>query len=243
MLVAVDLGNSAVKLGAFDGPRLVAFERVDVRRSLAEDLIPSAHLVGADEVVALASSPARAAEFAAWVPREARVLGDEIRAAFATTYARPSELGLDRLAAAVGARELTGAASVAVASAGTAVTVDALARDGRFVAGAIAPGLRAAADGLHAAAPHLPYPDLSEGEVRLPARGSADSLRNGHVLGIAGLVDRLLEEAARAAGGVEISVLTGGAAPALAPLLRTRHRLEPHAVLHGIRVLHAKVPR
>jgi pantothenate kinase type III len=243
MLVAIDLGNTAVKLGAFDGTRLVAFERVDVRRSLAEDLIPFAHLLSADEVVALASSPRRAEEFAAWTPRPARVLGDEVRAAFRMTYLRPSELGLDRIAAAVGARSLTGAASVAVAGAGTAITVDALDRAGRFVAVAIAPGLRAAADGLHAAAPHLAYPDLAAGAAQVPARGSADALRNGHLIGLAGLVDRLLDEATLAAGGVDVSVLTGGAGPSLSPFLRTPHRNEPHAVLHGIRVLHAEVPR
>ena len=104
MLVAVDLGNTALKLGAFDGARLVATERFDVPRSLAEDLVPTAHFLAADEAVVLASSPRRLAEFADWTPRPVRVLGDEVRSAVRTAYARPSELGLDRIAAAVGAR-------------------------------------------------------------------------------------------------------------------------------------------
>lgn len=241
-LAAVDLGNSAVKFGAFEGSRILAVERFDVRRSLAEDAIPPAHFVAAEEAVVLASSPARAAEFAAWTPRTVRVLGDDVRRAVATSYRRPQELGLDRIAAAFGARELTGAARVAVASLGTAFTVDALGRDGRFVACAIAPGLRAAAEGLRAAAPHLPFADLRAGEVRLPSDGSDASLRAGHISGFAGLVDRLLADAADAAGGVDAVVVTGGAAPSLLAHLRTPHRHEPHAVLHGIRILHARVP-
>lgn len=243
MLVAVDLGNSAIKFGAFDGARLIASERMDSRRSLAEDVIPPAVLTGADEAVALSSSPARAAELAAWSPRAIRVLGDEVRTVFATSYDRPSELGLDRLAAMAAARELTGARVVAVVSVGTAVTVDALRSDGRFLAVAIAPGLRASADGLHAAAPHLPYPSLVAGPARVPARGSADSLRNGHVLGLAGLVDRLLGEALRAAGESAVVVVTGGDAPVVSPHLQTPHRCEAHLVLHGIRILHGAVPQ
>jgi type III pantothenate kinase len=242
MLVAVDVGNSAIKFGAFEDGRLVAVERMDVRRSLDEDVIPPAHFVAADEAVVLSSSPARTAQFLAWSPRNARLLGDEVRHAVRTTYARPEDLGLDRIAAVLGARALTGAATVVVASVGTAVTVDALDAGGRLVAVAIGPGVRAAADGLHAAAAHLPYPALDAGDVRVPARGTADSIRAGHVLGMAGLVDRLLDEAVRAAGGADAVVVTGGAAPVVAPHLRTRHRHEPHAVLHGICVLHATVP-
>ena len=242
MLVAVDLGNSAIKVGAFDGSRLVAVERVDTRRSLSEDAIPPEHLVRADEVVVVASSPSRVAEFLDWCGRPARVLGDDARRSLRTTYARVEDLGLDRIAAVVGARALTGAVSVAVADAGTAITVDALDREGRLVAVAIAPGLRVAADGLHARAPHLAFPDLRPGAAAVPARGTADSMRAGHVLGVAGLVDRLLDEAARAAGGVDVCVLTGGDADALSPHLRTVHVSEPHAVLHGIRVLHTLVP-
>lgn len=242
MLVVVDLGNTAIKFGAFDGGRLIAVERMDAVRTLAEDVIPPPHFVAADEAVLLSSSPARTRQFLDWTPRAARVLGDEVRAALPTTYDRPSELGLDRLATALGALALSGAATVAVASVGTAVTVDAVDASGRLVAVAIAPGLRAAADGLHAAAPHLPYPSLDAAAVRVPARGSADSMCNGQVLGTAGLLDRLLDEAARAAGGVAACVVTGGGAPSVVPHLRTAHRHEPNATLHGIALLHRRVP-
>lgn len=242
MLAAVDVGNSAVKFGAFEGRRLVATERIDARRSLAEDMIPPAHFVGADEAVVLCSSPARAAQFVAWSPRATRVLGDEVRIALTTTYTRPQELGLDRLACAVGGRDLTGAECVVVASIGTAITVDAMDRAGRFVALAIAPGLRSAAEGLHAAAPHLAFPDLAPGPVTRPSTATSESLRTGHVLGLAGLVDRLLDEAHALVGGADACVVTGGDAPRIVGHLRTAHRHEPHAVLHGIRVLHELVP-
>ena len=241
MIVAIDIGNTSVKFGVFDGGRLVAVERVQ-GGAAGENLFPIGAIAAADEVVAVSSSPANSAGLAGKLGRSVRLLGDEVRAAVPTTYARAAELGLDRIAAAWGARALRGGRALVIADLGTAITVDALDAQGRLVAIAIAPGLDAARDGLARAAGHLPLPVTSPGEVAVPARGTADSLRAGFVLGLAGLVDRLMETAARAAGGVEVAVVTGGAAPALSPHLATAHVCEPHAVLRGVIELHRAVP-
>jgi type III pantothenate kinase len=277
MLAAVDLGNTSLKIGAFRDGALVSVERIGLGRTLAEDVIPTPPLFGADEVVVLSSSPRRLAEFRAWCPRTFRLLGDEVRAALPTTYGRASELGLDRLAAALGARRRVGPGRIVVLQAGTAITADGIGphrtgvngngvngnggngdsrhvRPGepghpgapacpdRLVAIGIAPGLRAAADGLHAAAPHLPFPDLSPGVPVLPSRGTADSLRAGHLLAAAGALERLADATADALGGADACVLTGGAAELLAPLVRRALRVEPDLTLLGIAALHEAVP-
>jgi type III pantothenate kinase len=241
MLVVLDIGNTTIKYGVFDGERLVAFERME-GGAAGENLFPIGAVATASEIVAVSSSPANSAVLVEKLGRPVRLLGDEVRRAVATTYSRPEEIGLDRIAAAWGARALTGKSRVAVADAGTAVTVDALDAAGRFVAVAITAGLSAARDGLRRAAPHLPPVSAAAGAVVVPARGSADSLRAGFVLGFAGLVDRLLEEAARAAGGCDAFVLTGGDAGSLSAHLRTVHVVEPHAVIRGVRELHLAVP-
>jgi type III pantothenate kinase len=241
MLVALDIGNTAIKFGVFDGARLVAVERIE-GGAAGENLFPIGAVQSASEIVAVSSSPANSAGLAEKLGRPVRLLGDDVRRAVPTTYARPAELGLDRVAAAWGARALAGRPSVLVADVGTAVTVDAIDASGRFVAVAIAPGLAAARDGLARAAPHLPPAATSPGATAVPARGTADSLRAGFVLGFAGLVDRLLDEARRAAGGADVVVLTGGGAPSVAAHLRTPHVVEPHAVLRGVVELHRAVP-
>src|SRR5215831_11665142 len=208
MLVALDIGNTAIKFGVFDGDRLTAVERIE-GGAAGENLFPIGAIQSASHVVAVSSSPANSAGLVEKLGRPVRLLGDDVRRAVATTYARPSELGLDRIAAAWGARALTAKRSVVVADVGTAVTVDALDAAGRFVAVAIAPGLAAARDGLARAAPHLP--------------AAATSLRAGFVLGSAGMIDRLIDEAVRAAGGAEVVVLTGGGAASVAAHLRTPH--------------------
>ena len=241
MLVAIDLGNSSIKFGVFDGERLVATERV-AGGAAGENLFPIGAVQTAEEVVALTSAPDQARGLAERLGRPVRVLGADVLRAVPTTYARPEDLGLDRVAAAWGARALTGKSPLAVADLGTAITVDALDAAGRFVAVAIAPGLDACRDGLSRAAPHLPRDAMAPGVFVTPARGTADSLRAGFVAGLAGLVDRLLDDATRAVGGGATAVLTGGGAPALSASLRTAHVVLPHAVLRGIVELHRAVP-
>ena len=241
MLVVLDIGNTAIKFGVFDGERLVAVERIE-GGAAGENLFPIGAVQSADEIVAISSSPANSAGLEGKLGRAVRLLGDDVRCAVPTSYVSPGELGLDRIAAAWGSRALTAKRSVAVADIGTAITVDALDASGRLVAIAIAPGLIAARGGLTRAAPHLPSASTSPGAVAVPARATTQSLRTGFVLGFAGLVDRLLDEACAAAGGVEAVVLTGGGAECLSEHLRTRHRFEPHAVLRGIVELHRAVP-
>jgi type III pantothenate kinase len=241
MLVVVDLGNSALKFGAFRDGALIATERVEGGRETARGVIPFSYFSMADEVVIAASAPDQIVHLLERVERAVRVLGDEVQQVAGRAYADPSELGIDRVAAAWGARELVGGATVVV-DAGTAVTVDAVRADGSVVPVAIAPGPMTAARGLRAIAPHLPWPSLSEGDVAIPANGTGGSLRAGFVLGFAGLIDRLAAAAGEALGEAAPVVLTGGYAPLLRPHLATSVRHEPHAVLHGIRALHGEVP-
>lgn len=241
MLVAIDLGNSAIKLGAFVDGRLVATERFEGGPAIADGVIPSPHVAQADEVVVGASAPAQLGALLRAIDRPARVIGSDVVAALPTTYARPEELGIDRLAAAWGARELVGGGAVVVADLGTAVTVDALDAAGLFLAVAIAPGLRAGADGLARAAPHLPRVPLAA-PPRVPATGTEESLRNGLLHGAAGLVERLVALARELVGQAAPLVLTGGDAAVLAPRIDGGARAEPDCVLHGLRALHGAVP-
>ncbi len=247
MLVAVDLGNTRIKLAAFEGDRIVARETIEggsldgSGATLAAGVIPFAPAAAADEVVVVSSAPDATAALIAALDRPVRVLGDDVRGQLVLSYERPEELGMDRLAAAFGARELVGGGSVVAVDAGTAVTVDAIDASGRFVAVAIAPGLATASLGLRRTAPHLP-PARTRGAVTVPATSTEESLRNGVLLGWAGLVSRIAAAAQSAVQRAAPIVVTGGDAPRLAPILGPGFRHEPDAVLYGIRALHRLVP-
>ena len=98
MLVVLDVGNTAIKFGVFDGDRLVATERIE-GGAAGGNVFPIAAIESASEVVAVSSSPVNSTGLAERLGRPVRILGDEVRRAVATTYARPGELGLDRIAA------------------------------------------------------------------------------------------------------------------------------------------------
>ncbi|MCR4300129.1 MAG: type III pantothenate kinase [Sulfuricaulis sp.] len=146
-------------------------------------------------------------------------------------YRRPEQLGADRWAALIGARGLT-ASAACVVDAGTAVTVDALSGKGEFLGGAIFPGLK------------LLRESLVRGTVAITAgtgeasdslgRSMEDGIAAGTLFGLAGAVERLIEEYRRTLGGSMNIFITGGDAPWLSPRLRVSSTPAPDLVLKGL---------
>lgn len=146
-------------------------------------------------------------------------------------YHEPEQLGADRWAALVGARGLTTKA-VCIVDAGTAVTVDALSAEGEFLGGVIFPGL------------HLLRNSLARGTEAVSAaagnadeclaRSTADGVAAGTLHGLAGAVERLIEEHRRSLGPALEVFLTGGDAPVLGPRLRLAVTMVPDLVLQGL---------
>ncbi len=222
-LVVLDVGNTAVKIVAFDAAGAVlSAERVLCASPFALPPFP----VGGCPLVGVAVSDRNLAAVEAALGRPLPLLPDP--------EDNPFRAGIDRLCAAAGAHARARGAAVAVGL-GTAITVDAVGVSGRFLGGFIAPGLRAAAAGLAAAAPRLAPPELHAGPLgEGPGRSTGGALRGGHLRGFAGLVDRLVEDA----GGAAVPVfLHGGDAGVLGPLLRTRTTAAPHLVAEGARIL------
>ena len=132
-------------------------------------------------------------------------------------YRRPRELGTDRLAAALGARELFPGKNVIVVDCGTATTVTALRRDGVLPGGAIFPGLSLWADLLAARTAQLPriaLPPSVAAVGRSPREAIASGLYHGHLGAIRELIQRVHAEAFGRQKTVVIG--TGGHAPRFA---------------------------
>lgn len=148
----------------------------------------------------------------------------------------PHKVGIDRLAAAAAAGLVKPAGRPAVVvDCGTAVTVDMLAADGRFLGGAILPGpslmARALADGTS----KLPaVAALVGGELpAMPGRSTEAAIAAGIGHGIRGAVARLVAEARAASGGDAATILTGGWADAVRDVLPEAVVI-PDLVLTGI---------
>ena len=144
-------------------------------------------------------------------------------------YRNPAQLGADRYAAALGAHTLYPGKALVVATCGTATTVDGVSADGEFVGGMILPGLGLMLASLARGTAQLPE---ASADAPLPpafADNTLDAIRSGCVSAQAGAIER-----ACAALPAELCIVSGGAAPWVAPALSVPHRMLHNIVLVGL---------
>ena len=163
----------------------------------------------------------------------------ERRAAGVTTlYSEPWRLGADRLVGAIGAFHLSKHRPVCVVSVGTTMTLDFVDANGRHRGGAIAPAPDLMIDsllwGTHGIRRRARGGRGSRG---LFARSTRSAIAEGARYAVAAIADRAVLEARLITGRSPLLLLTGGAAPDIARLIRTRHRYVPDLVLQGLAVI------
>ena len=133
-------------------------------------------------------------------------------------YDHPSRLGADRWVAMVGARHRMLAQGaprpMGVVMVGTAVTVEAVDAEGRFLGGLILPGFGLMLKALESGTAGLKVPT---GEVREFPTNTSDALMSGGTYGIAGAIERMHRHLLRRCGAEPVLLMGGGAAVKLAP--------------------------
>ncbi|MCA1841144.1 MAG: type III pantothenate kinase, partial [Actinobacteria bacterium] len=148
----------------------------------------------------------------------------------------PREIGADRIADVVGAREIFPEGPVIVVDFGTAIKVEAISARGEFLGGAIAPGIDTAATALFSATAQLRRVELIAPSSVI-GRSTVTALQSGIVLGTAALVDGLIDRVADELGGEPKVVATGGLAPVVADHCRRIDVIEPILTLMGLRLI------
>lgn len=151
------------------------------------------------------------------------------RAGLKNGYRNPGQLGCDRFAAAIGARALAPGQDLIVATCGTATTVDAVTKDGCFIGGMILPGLALMAGSLARNTAQLPQ--VTPGAAPPPVFGdnTDDAIVSGVLSAQAGAIER-----ACAAHGATACIVSGGAAPYIAPVLKFSCLQVDNIVLVGL---------
>ena len=151
------------------------------------------------------------------------------RAGLVNGYREPERLGCDRFAAAIGARALAPGQDLVVATCGTATTVDAVTADGRFIGGMILPGLALMAGALAKNTAQLPQAAPGAAPPPQFADNTNDAIVSGCLSAQAGAIERAV-----AAHGGAFCILSGGAAPYIAPALKCGYRMADNIVLAGL---------
>ncbi|MFC5458659.1 type III pantothenate kinase [Massilia niabensis] len=151
------------------------------------------------------------------------------RAGLVNGYREPERLGCDRFAAAIGARALLPGQALVVATCGTATTIDAIDTDGRFVGGMILPGLALMAGALARNTAQLPQAEPGATPPPLFADNTQDAIVSGCLSAQAGAIERAVTS-----HGAAACIVSGGAAPFIAPALKLAHRMVDNIVLVGL---------
>jgi type III pantothenate kinase len=152
------------------------------------------------------------------------------------SYKRPRRIGVDRWVAMIGARAEFGGA-LCVVDAGTAVTIDAVDRDGQHLGGMILAGLELMADALHTNTSEIPPARKGSGVTAIGMDIFADTtegaVQNGALTAVCGAVEHSVH-AMRSAGFRPKVVLTGGDASRILKHLDANLLHRPNLVLQGL---------
>jgi type III pantothenate kinase len=148
----------------------------------------------------------------------------------------PDRVGMDRLVAAVAANRLRDASRPAIViDAGTALTVDAISREGAFLGGAILPGIQMSARALATQTDQLPLvpvdPDQPPAAI---GKNTQAAIQSGLYWGTVGALRELIRGISADLLGPPELFVTGGDAAKLAERLEPRARLVPHLVISGV---------
>ena len=150
-------------------------------------------------------------------------------------YDPPEHVGPDRIANAAAAYHFYGG-PVIVVDYGTATTFDAIAGDGVYLGGAIAPGIGISLEALARHAARLSWFEL-EPPLAPIGRSTTESMRSGVILGYAEQTDGMVRRFREALGTEAAVVATGGLAPMIAHTSRTIQHVDPWLTLEGLRLL------
>ena len=256
MWLAVNVGNTNVKVGLIRDGDLTGSRRVATRpeatpdeiETLLEDLLAldAESLASVEGAVVASVVPPFGDALTAALERRGLPLieatADTVPIPIRVDH--PEEVGADRLVNALAAGRLYGTPAVVV-DFGTATTFDAIASDGAYVGGAIAPGLEIGLDALATRTAKLPRIELRE-PANAIGTDTVSAMRSGAVFGYIGLTTALLEriraELAKDGTTPVRTVLTGGLSSASwwSELARV-DVVDPDLTLKGLAILRAEL--
>jgi type III pantothenate kinase len=256
MLLAIDVGNSNIVLGVFDGTRLIQSWRLQTVRDrtsdelglLVEGLFAHSRIdrVRIRGIILGSVVPPLTGTVRQMVERyfgvTAMIVEPGVNTGMPILYKNPAEVGADRIVNAVAAFEKFGKAPagagrpLVVVDFGTATTLDAVSAKGEYLGGAICPGVQISADALFQRAARLPRID-----VRKPAsvvgQTTIGAMESGLFYGYVGMVEGLVRRMGDELGGNAVCIATGGLADLIAPETSVIEHVDADLTLDGLRMV------
>jgi len=250
MLLTVDIGNTNINLGVFNGTKLKATWRMATRVHRMPDEYASLilHLFEHEGIAALQITdaimcsvvPPLSGVFQEMCRRYLKVtplmVESGVKTGVRIAMDNPREVGADRIVNAVAAHQLYGG-PVIVIDLGTATTFDAVSKEGDYLGGAIAPGIAIATEALFSRTAVLPRVELTHPK-RAIGRNTVAAMQSGIVFGYAGLIEGIVTRIQKELGVKAKVVATGGYSELLARETSAIEEVNPDLTLIGLRIIY-----
>ncbi len=249
MLLAIDIGNTNVTLGVYEGERLAAHWRIATVHERMPDeygLIllglfehSSLHISQITGVAIASVVPALTSTFRElcrdYLQHDPLVIDAGVKTGVRVRVDNPREVGADRVVNCAAVHHKYGGPACVV-DFGTATTFDAVSREGDYLGGAIAPGIGIAAEALFAHGARLYRVDIVA-PPRVIGTSTMTALQSGIFFGYVGLVEGLVSRFRRELGDDMRVIATGGLAEAVARETQVVQHIDPWLTLDGLRVI------
>ena len=252
MILAIDVGNSNICIGAFRErkPLFTARIRTDAQRTETE------YAVMLNEILAIHSTDPAEIEGAALscvvpaltaiirdavrllAPVPVLTVGPGVRTGVSLRIDEPASCGADMVCTAAGAIEKYPLPAIIV-DLGTATKLTVVDEKRNFLGGSIAPGMEVSLGALSASAALLPSIGVPR-SVRVIGTNTIDCMASGSILGTASMIDGMLDRYLAQLGGVKTIVACGGLAKAIIPHCRREMTLDPGLLLDGLVAIYYK---
>ena len=249
MLLALDVGNTNVTIGAFEGERLAGRWRLrTIREQTADEWgilmrnlfslssldLAAVHGVIISSVVPAVDQPLEAMA-GRYFHRQPLFVSNTLDLGMPVRYDNPREVGADRLVNSVAALRKYGG-PVVVVDLGTTINFDIVSSQGEFLGGIICPGIGMSISGLFARTARLPMVDFREPE-KLIGSDTVGSITSGLYYGFVGMIDGILERLAAELGAGTKAVATGGQGHMIVRSSRWAKIYDEDLTLEGLRFL------
>jgi len=250
MLLAIDIGNTDITLGVFEGEELRAtwhmatsiHHMADEYAALLLNLLHHQKLDTSDikEIALCSVVPPLIAIFEDMLQRyfhiSPLVVGAGVKTGVRIRMDNPREVGADRIVNAAAAHHLYGG-PVIITDLGTATTFDTVSREGDYLGGVIASGIGTAAEALFTRAAMLPRVELTRPE-RVIGTSTISAIQSGLIFGYVGLVEGIVARIQQELGEKARVVATGGYAGLIAKETTVIDIVNPDLTMIGLRLIY-----
>lgn len=253
MLLAIDIGNTNIEFGVYEGEKVQARFRLGTNRDITSDEIGlfltqffSINHIAREQIEDIIISTVVPQVMYSvqnamkkYVGRTPLIVGDNLPCPIENLYDNPREVGADRLVNGVSAFARYGGPLIIV-DFGTATTFDVLSKTGAYLGGAIYPGIKISMGALFEKTAKLPRVELVKADSAI-GRNTVGSVQAGAMFGYVGAVQGIVEQIRRELGEAARVIATGG----LAQLIGQQqpdlfYAIDRTLTLDGLRMIYEK---